>query len=637
MTDSETAELLERWSSGAELPGDGERLAHVLADKARVADLVEDLRFDQALTSALGPLATVPRTRLHPRHHMRLRLAFSLAAAASILVFLSVHTWRAPADAGRLQSIVGEVSMVRDGHGRVAAVGLDLVSGDGIHVPAAGRATVVLIDGSDVTLEGGTDLVIAATAEGMRASLAHGELRVVAAHQRQGQRLVISTPVAEAIVVGTRFSLEHDGTTTRLIVEEGQVRLRRLADGATVPVAAHRQAKVVTGADGTGLPVEPAYDPPLRITAGGDYRGAWRSTDRLIPAVRIATREPVVIVGSWLSGAGGLIACDGGADVVIRDCHAIGERPEVAGRAPGRFVDAESPTRMIIENNEVDGTSGIDIHGAADAAVPRIAIRRNRVRDLDGRAGDGKGGWVLIQEEPTAHFVNLNGVDRAAGAEIAWNEVLNAPRTSQVSHVINIWGSGGSADQPLLIHDNYIHGAYPLDPARDVYEGGGICLGEGKPDASGQQPGFTKVYDNQLVDTVNHAIALFGGHDQEVWGNTAVSAGILPDGTPIRAQNTAFPVWDLARIHRRAPMGFSNNIVHDNLSGWVRWGTRGSPEPANFWFDKDADGFDCRDARSTGNRVMTMPITRALEDAEWQRWLAKVRDHGVTIGAHDAK
>ena len=48
------------------------------------------------------------------------------------------------------------------------------------------------------------------------------------------------------------------------------------------------------------------------------------------------------------------------------------------------------------------------------------------------------------------------------------------PAAALVEDNIDIYGSGGTPNQPLEIHDTYIQGAYPYKAAQDAYDGGGI-------------------------------------------------------------------------------------------------------------------------------------------------------------------
>lgn len=113
--------------------------------------------------------------------------------------------------------------------------GRDLIEGDTV----SGAAAVLWPDGTRVELSDGGQI---------RASGARVERGVVSAQvakQPAGRLFSIATPNAEAVVLGTRFTLKIDGAGTILEVQEGKVRLKR--DSASVDVAAGQTATAAKG------------------------------------------------------------------------------------------------------------------------------------------------------------------------------------------------------------------------------------------------------------------------------------------------------------------------------------------------------------------------------------------------------
>ena len=86
------------------------------------------------------------------------------------------------------------------------------------------------------------------------------------------------------------------------------------------------------------------------------------------------------------------------------------------------------------------------------------SITRTRISD-----GCEEDGYKLVQ------FVQLDEVQNVPGIEIAPNQVIDKPGKSRVEDNINIYLSGGTAASPILIHDNYIQGAYTINPAQGSY------------------------------------------------------------------------------------------------------------------------------------------------------------------------
>src|SRR5882762_2174350 len=98
--------------------------------------------------------------------------------------------------------------------------------------------------------------------------------------------------------------------------------------------------------------------------------------------------------------------------------------------------------------------------------------------------------------------------------EIAWNEFINEPFISRAEDVISIYNSAGTQASPLLIHNNYIQGAYPGDPVSDGYTGSGITV---ETNSS-----FVIVHSNQVVTTTNVGIGIAGGHDVQITNNRVI-------------------------------------------------------------------------------------------------------------------
>ena len=370
----------------------------------------------------------------------------------------------------------------------------------------------------------------------------------------------------------------------------------------------------------TAAPGRTSFQPPLVITKGGTYTGNWQSSDADVPAVRIATKEPVRIVRSILKGRGDLVVSRvPGSDVTIRDSMGQALYPGGSGRSPGRFVSAESVGNLLVANNELEGTAGIYVLGwQGDAAAGRtLRIVGNRARNIDGRHTDGAGGFSQTDFD-LVQFVQLDKVSGVAGMEIAWNEVINKPGESRVEDNINIYLSGGTPSSPLLIHDNYIQGAYSSRPARDSYSGGGILLGDGHPGSEEQFPAWVRAYNNQVVGTTNYGIAIAAGHDIAFHDNRVVSSGRLPDGELLAAQNVGLYIWNLYRLS-----DFTNNVATDNVVGWYQPAER---HRNNWWLP------DC--SRCANNQPLKPGAAITLEDeaSELTAWRSKVADAGARIG-----
>jgi hypothetical protein len=356
---------------------------------------------------------------------------------------------------------------------------------------------------------------------------------------------------------------------------------------------------------------------PLVITRGGTYSGGEYD------AIAVNTADLVTIENLSLRGSSHLITSHyQHAKVTIRNVRAVGVRPEVAGRAVGRFAHLEGFDHVVIENCSLETTAGIYLldYAGDRSASNTVRVVANRARNIDGRKSDGKGGYQPGGEGASelVQFVQLDKVRGVSGAEIAWNEVINEPGKSRVEDVVSVYLSSGTNSSPIKIYGNFIRGAYAADPAKEPFSGGGIMLGDGvakeSPDGD---PGFVHAFDNVVLDTTNYGIAISAGHDCQIYRNRILSAGVLPDGRRIAGQNVGAYVWDSYKSGERR---FYNNSGSDNLIGWY------NDKPArNDWWRPHATKWE-------NNANWPEPITPAMYESEYERWRAKVKSAGITVG-----
>lgn len=352
------------------------------------------------------------------------------------------------------------------------------------------------------------------------------------------------------------------------------------------------------------------YAGPMTITAGGTYTDNWQSLDPNVPAVRIRTSEPVIIENSTIRSRGTLIDAHGfAANITIRNTRGYGMNPNVRSEHAGRFLDVDGFANIDIENNYMEGTAGIYLYGYRGdfSKSQTVKVLRNQAKNIDGRASDGNGGYYFEPEAEYVQFFQIDGAQNIRDAEVAWNRVINKPGKSLVEDNINIYKSSGTADDPFRIHDNYIDGAYPFDPAGDTdYTGGGILSDLGSS--------YVSVYNNQVLNTTNYGIAIASGHDNVYYNNRIFSTGVLPNGTPIPTQNVGAYIWNAY-----GQLSFDANAGHDNLIGWV------NNDGRNDWWVPDSIAWD-------NNESFVGDITPATILAEWTIWQNKLATAGVSGG-----
>src|SRR5262249_6130122 len=136
------------------------------------------------------------------------------------------------------------------------------------------------------------------------------------------------------------------------------------------------------------------------------------------------------------------------AHLTVRNSSGYGLNPDLAGKVPGRFLDAENFSSIDVENNYLEGTSGIYLlnYRGNLAAGDTVKILRNLVHNIDGRESDGNGGFLT--QSKIRQFLQTDKVQNVPGMEIAWNQVINDPGNSRVEDNINIHLSGGTAASP---------------------------------------------------------------------------------------------------------------------------------------------------------------------------------------------
>ena len=124
------------------------------------------------------------------------------------------------------------------------------------------------------------------------------------------------------------------------------------------------------------------------INSGGTYSGNYINESGI--AIIISTEQPVIIENSLIKASDHLIkTATGGTDITIRNCTMIGLDPTEPDKAYGRAGYFQNSSRLIIENNHMDNTSGFYLLTTADDAYVRI--RYNYAKNINGWHLDRKG------------------------------------------------------------------------------------------------------------------------------------------------------------------------------------------------------------------------------------------------------
>jgi hypothetical protein len=367
---------------------------------------------------------------------------------------------------------------------------------------------------------------------------------------------------------------------------------------------------------------------PLVISSGGTYSGNWNSTDPSTAAVTINTNEPVVIRDSVISSRGALIQISESstsANVTVENVTATALDPQVSGDQRGAFLLAPQVNSLVVENCSIIGASfGIKV-GASSPST--LEITNNYVSNLEDRASDGQGGF-LSTRPGLGHFVLLNGVSAPAGAEIAWNQIVQTIGQSSVEDVINIYNSQGSVGHPISVHDNYMEGA--SSPASNGDYTGNALITDG-PGTNGASPtAYVQFENNQVVETAGGGVAIAAGHDVTATGNRVVSCGMTSSGTWYAWGANAVSIWNAySNPH------FYNNTITETSGGMVGPGAHLVPTAFDQWVNPP-DALDAG-VSAAGNEFTNPCLTSSgvnlqAENTERAYWSTKIATAGELIG-----
>lgn len=245
---------------------------------------------------ALGDLARsrtvamAPDVRTPPAWNGLWPLAW--AAALVLLAFAGLAGWRwhAARPVATLVEATGSI-IWSGGRGEAKpdlAAGARLRQGTLETIGAVATAQLRFGDGTALTIGGNSEVDFAANGQ-KRVVLKSGSLSASVAKQPAGRPLIVRTATAEMEVLGTAFAVDAQADLTRLSVEEGRVRFRRLVDGTAVDVDARQDAVASLDvreplAAGTSAMPSEAWRLDYTMPPGAGSRGEVRAADGETPA-----------------------------------------------------------------------------------------------------------------------------------------------------------------------------------------------------------------------------------------------------------------------------------------------------------------------------------------------------------------
>lgn len=237
--------LLQRLLDGTLTPGEQIEINQRLRDDAELRDHLREIA-EQAV--AMGDLArgadTPARSNLQTADKS-VRIPHWLALAASIaLLAASAWLWngRQESPVLTLRDSSGSIAWSHGGDLRQSVMNGDQLSAGTLEtIGETATAQFAFSDGTLITLSGESELSFSEDGQ-KRLLLRRGSLSAQVKPQPKHRPMLVRTPSAEAEVVGTVFNLSARPDDTLLKVDEGLVKLRRLADGSSIEVPAKSSA-----------------------------------------------------------------------------------------------------------------------------------------------------------------------------------------------------------------------------------------------------------------------------------------------------------------------------------------------------------------------------------------------------------
>jgi hypothetical protein len=181
-----------------------------------------------------------------------------LPIAACLVLLIGTGVWFFGATMGQpnLVEVHGAgLSILRAGQSIPVVAGMRLQTADVLRAPTNVTAIIGFApEATRVTLHPGTELTLAEMSRGKHFDLRVGKLEASITRQRPFHPMIISTPQAQARVVGTRFTLAVTTNATRLDVTEGKVKFTRKTDEMAVKVGAGHYAVATANYELAALP-----------------------------------------------------------------------------------------------------------------------------------------------------------------------------------------------------------------------------------------------------------------------------------------------------------------------------------------------------------------------------------------------
>lgn len=288
LTTAEHAAVNQRLRNDADLR---EHLREIAEQAVAMGDMARQRGTDTPVCSPPIP------TRFRADRSVRLTLAASIAVLAT-----SAWLWFDSHESPVL-TLVDSSGTVVWNHGGEMRVnvsdGEKLAAGTLETLGETASAQLQFADGTIISLTGESELAFSEEGQKLLV-LRKGSLSAQVKPQPRGHPMIVRTPSAEAEIVGTTFNLSARPDDTLLKVDEGLVKLKRLADGTSIDVPA--QSSAVASLN-SSLKLDPAVTPEPLTRWRFDFntavppqiwRGIWHDTSeggRMVASPYVAQKS----------------------------------------------------------------------------------------------------------------------------------------------------------------------------------------------------------------------------------------------------------------------------------------------------------------------------------------------------------
>ena len=273
MNKDRSSELIQSYFLGCITADEMVELDRLLKDEATLrAQFAATARLESNLRDAASSMpAECGRSRHGARDSKRHVLVGLRAAAVITLCAILVSQIRSGVSSPPIARVVelnGSATWIAEGEQTEARLeaGAELTGGT-LEVSSVNSwAEFVFTDGSSVWVSGPAAVSLSDGEAGKLIRAREGYLSLDVSPQPAGRPMRVITPSAEAVVLGTRFNIAASSSSTRLTVNEGRVRITRLADGRVQDVSADQ--RVVAALE---------QDTEFEALSRGDSVNAWRA------------------------------------------------------------------------------------------------------------------------------------------------------------------------------------------------------------------------------------------------------------------------------------------------------------------------------------------------------------------------